>query len=236
MSLISKCICLGWKEVVNLVSLKEVKHNPIFSAYIKRASLNMEAMGYTEHGLRHVGLVSSIAENVLLRLGYPKREAELAAIAGYLHDCGNAISRQNHGQSSALLVSPILIEMGMDFDEVSIIASALGNHEEEYGYPVNNISAAVILADKSDVHRTRVKNENVETFGIHDRVSYAAVKSFLDVNKETSLITLFLTIETEICPVMEYFEIFMTRMIMCRKAANVLGCSFKLEINGASLL
>ena len=219
-----------------MITLKDVKQNPTISAYLKRASLNLEAMGYTEHGLRHAGLVSNISENVLLRLDYPTRDAELVAIAGYLHDVGNVIGRSHHGQSSALIIMPILSDMGMDPNEISLIASAVGNHEEEYGFPVNNIAAALILADKSDVHRTRVKNTNVDTFDIHDRVSYAVVKSFLDVCKETMYITLALTIETDICPVIEYFEIFMDRMMMCRRAAQVLGCKFKIEINGASIL
>lgn len=219
-----------------LIMLKDVKHNEAIDKYLKRASLNLEAMKYTEHGYRHAGLVSSIAENVLLRLEYPKRECELAAIAGYLHDIGNVIGREYHGQSSALIIMPILTSMGMDLEEIAIIASAVGNHEEEYGFPVNNVAAAVILADKTDVHRTRVKNKDVMNFDIHDRVSYAAIKSFLDVSKEDMMITLSLTIENDICPVMEYFEIFMNRMIMCRKAAASLDCKFSLQINGAVLL
>ena len=135
-----------------LITLKDIKHNEAIDKYLKRASLNLEAMKYTEHGYRHAGLVSSIAENVLLRLEYPKRECELAAIAGYLHDIGNVIGREYHGQSSALIIMPILTSMGMDLEEIAIIASAVGNHEEEYGFPVNNVAAAVILADKTDVH------------------------------------------------------------------------------------
>ncbi|OPZ62323.1 MAG: HD domain protein [Firmicutes bacterium ADurb.Bin506] len=219
-----------------MLSLKDIKQDPQIDAFMKRASLNLEAMGYTEHGYRHAGLVSSIAHNVLERLGYPPRSAELAGIAGYLHDIGNVVSRDHHGQSSAALVMPMLSRLGMDHGELAIIMAAVGNHEEEYGHPVNEVSAAVILADKSDVHRTRVRKKDVTGMDIHDRVSYAAERSFLDVDAEKKIITLNITIDITICPVMEYFEIFLTRMTMCRKAAQVLGCVFKIEINGAVLL
>ena len=219
-----------------MLSQKQVKQDPEVDAFIRRASQNLEEMGYTEHGFRHVGLVSNIAHNVLSRLGYPTRSAELAGIAGYLHDIGNVASRDHHGQSSALMTMSILSRMGMDPVEVALVMAAVGNHEEEYGHPVNEISAAVILADKSDVHRTRVRKKDIPTMDIHDRVSYAAERSFLDVDAEKRVITLTLTIDIGICPVMEYFEIFLSRMTMCRKAASVLGCEFKLEINGACLL
>jgi metal-dependent HD superfamily phosphatase/phosphodiesterase len=218
------------------VQLKDVKQHRTVDAFLKRASLNLEAMGYTEHGYRHANLVSSIAHNVLIRLNKPHRDAELASIAGYLHDIGNVISRNHHGQSSAVMAMPILLELGMQPEELATVMSAVGNHEEEYGHPVNDVAAAVILADKSDVHRTRVSNQNVSAFDIHDRVSYAAVRSFLDVDGDRRVITLSVTIDTEICPVMEYFEIFLSRMTMCRRAAEVLDCQFKLEINGAVLL
>lgn len=218
------------------VTLKEVKKNPLVDVYIHKANEHLGAMGYTEHGHRHAGLVSSISHNVMTRLGYSEREAELAAIAGYLHDLGNVVSRTHHAQSGALLAGRILGDMGMDPAELATIIGAIGNHEEEQGEPVSKISAAVILADKSDVHRTRVRNTDLATFDIHDRVSYAAVYSFLNVAPENRAITLEITIETEICPVMEYFEIFLTRMIMSRRAAELLDARFGLVINGAKLL
>lgn len=219
-----------------IVSLSEVKKHSSIKAYIKQADANLKAMGYTEHGLRHIGLVSSIAHNVLERLGYHERSAELAAIAGYLHDIGNCVGRVHHGASSALLVEPFLRELGMPPEEVALILSAVGNHEEEVGEPVNEIAAALILADKSDVHRTRVRNRDAASFDIHDRVNYAVIKSFLDVSEEERLITLRITIETENTSIMEYFEIFLDRMLMCRRAAAYLGCQFKLEINEVLLL
>ena len=219
-----------------MVRLSEVKKHPSIKAYIKQADANLQAMGYTEHGLRHIGLVSSIAHNVLEHLGYEERSAELAAIAGYLHDIGNCVGRVHHGASSALLAEPFLRELGMPPEEVALILSAVGNHEEEVGEPVNEIAAALILADKSDVHRTRVRNRDVASFDIHDRVNYAVIKSFLDVNATERLITLRISIETENTSIMEYFEIFLDRMLMCRRAAAYLDCQFKLEINGALLL
>lgn len=219
-----------------MVKLNEVKKHPSIKAYIKQADDNLKSMGYTEHGLRHIGLVSSIAKNVLEHLEYDERSAELAAIAGYLHDIGNCVGRVHHGASSALLIEPLLRELGMPPEEVALILSAVGNHEEEVGEPVNAIAAALILADKSDVHRTRVRNRDVVSFDIHDRVNYAVIKSFLDVNSAERLITLRITIETENTSIMEYFEIFLERMLMCRRAAAYLGCQFKLEINGALLL
>lgn len=218
------------------ITLKDVKQDSEIDAFIKRAMANTKAIGFTEHGYRHAGLVSNIAHNVLVRLDYPARTAELAGIAGYLHDIGNAISRDHHGQSSAFIAMSLLTRMGMDPDEVAIVMAAVGNHEEEYGHPVNEVAAAVILADKSDVHRTRVSKRDIATFDIHDRVSYAAERSFLEVDPENRVITLIVTIDTEICPVMDYFEIFLTRMLMCRRAADVLDCEFKLEINGVCLL
>ncbi|NMA61051.1 MAG: HD domain-containing protein [Firmicutes bacterium] len=219
-----------------MVKLNDIKKHPSIKAYIKQADANLQAMGYTEHGLRHIGLVSSIARNVLEHLGYDERAAELAAIAGYLHDIGNCVGRVHHGASSALLIEPFLRELGMPPEEVALILSAVGNHEEEVGEPVNEIAAALILADKSDVHRTRVRNRDIASFDIHDRVNYAVIKSFLDVNEEERLITLRITIETENTSIMEYFEIFLDRMLMCRRAAAYLDCQFKLEINEVLLL
>ena len=218
------------------ITLKEVKQHPAIDAYIRQADLHLAAMGFTEHGARHCGLVASIAGNILRRLGKPQRVVELGEIAGYTHDLGNCISRDRHWITGAAIVGRILEEMGMPYPEIAVIMGAIGNHEEPEGIPVNDVSAAVILADKTDVHRSRVRNRDLATFDIHDRVNYAVVHSFLNVEPQEKQITLKLTIETEICPVMEYFEIFLTRMVMCRRAAEFLGCQFGLEVNGAKLL
>ncbi len=218
------------------VTLAEVKAHPLIDAYVRKADEHLAAIGFTEHGYRHVELVARMAKELLLKLGYPEREAELAEIAGYTHDIGNVVNRNTHEIAGAVLLTSLLADLGMDPDEVAVVAGAVGNHEEETGSPVNHVAAALILADKSDVHRTRVRNPDAATFDIHDRVNYAAVRSFLNVEPAGRTITLELTIETEICPVMEYFEIFLTRMLMCRRAAEFLGCTFHLNINGAALL
>ncbi|MCL2798743.1 MAG: HD domain-containing protein [Endomicrobia bacterium] len=218
------------------ITLENVKSNPIVNTFIKAANEYLGTIGYTEHGLRHVGLVAAIAENVLLHLDYPKRLQDLAGIAGYLHDIGNVVNRQSHGQSAALIAMRILKDMGMTSDEIALIISAIGNHEEEIGDPVNPVAAALILADKSDVHKTRVRSPEVTADDIHDRVNLAAERSFLKVLKDKKIISLQLTIDTQKSKVMEYFEIFMSRMLMCRRAANFLGCNFELIINERKLL
>lgn len=220
-----------------LVVLKDVRENPVIMAFLNRGAKNIKAMGYTEHGLRHAKLVSDIAENVMKRLGFPERDAQLAAIAGYIHDIGNSINREHHGTLSATLAAPVLINMGMDPDEVAIVVSALGNHEEEIGHVVNHISAAIILADKTDVHRTRVQvRRDDPEFDVHDRVCYSVTNSFLDVDGEHKRITLNLIIDNEVTSVMEYFELFMTRMTISRKAAAYLGCQFSIVVNGSKFL
>ncbi len=219
-----------------MVTLNDVKKNKELETYIQRGDESLAAMGFTEHGFRHVELVASIAGNVLLRLGYSKREAELASIAGYLHDVGNMIARHGHPESGAQIAWKILREMGMEPYELALVVSAIGNHEEAYGHAVNPISAALILADKTDVHRTRVRNKDLATFDIHDRVNYAVTRSFLRVGEGQSSIVLELTVDTEISPVMDYFEIFLSRMMLCRRAATYLGRDFGLVINNAQLL
>ncbi|MCK9221627.1 MAG: HD domain-containing protein [Limnochordia bacterium] len=218
------------------ITLKTVKENQTISAFLSQADQNLAVLGFTEHGFRHANLVAQIAGNILDRLDYPKRQVELAEIAGYCHDIGNLVSRLNHGGFGACLLYPILKAENMSDEELAIIISAVGNHEEDVGSAVTPVSAALILADKSDVHRTRVRNRDQATFDIHDRVSFAAVRSFVNVDKQKRTISLELSIQREICPVMEYFEIFLSRMIMCRRAAELLDCQFKLEINGACLL
>jgi uncharacterized protein len=219
-----------------LVTSETIRNNQEVKTYIEYSNIHLGEMGFTEHGFRHVGMVSNIASNILRELGYPERDVELAAIAGLMHDIGNVVNRHDHGQTGAILAMRILKELGMDLKEIALIASAIGNHEEEYGHAVNHIAAAVILADKSDVHRGRVRNKEVATFDIHDRVNYAAEKSEVIINKEDKTIQLRVTIDTKIVPLMEYFEIFLVRMIMCRKAAVYFDCQFQLVINEVRLL
>jgi metal-dependent HD superfamily phosphatase/phosphodiesterase len=218
-----------------LISLEEIQQEPPVSTFIAGADRVMEGLGYTEHGFRHANLTSRIAFNVLSRLGQEGRMAELASIAGYLHDVGNMVARENHGQTGALLVYDVLKDR-MHSSDLALVMSAVGNHEEEGGEAVSPVSAAVILADKSDVHRSRVRKSAQIDFDIHDRVNYAAEQSFLRVDSSARTVTLELTIDTQISHVMEYFEIFLDRMIMCRRAAQRLECQFKLTINGATLL
>ena len=207
----------------------------MLSTFITSADRVMEALGYTEHGFRHANLTGRIAFNVLTRLGLEGRVANLGCIGGYLHDVGNMVARENHGQIGALLVYDVLKDR-MATADLALVMGAVGNHEEEGGEAVSAVAAAVILADKSDVHRSRVRKAAHIDFDIHDRVNYAAEQSFLRVDSGARTITLELTIDTEISHVMEYFEIFLHRMMMCRRAAERLECQFKLTINGATLL
>lgn len=225
---------VGESPSVASLSLDDVQNDPVISAFIAQADKVTEGLGYTEHGFRHANLSGRISYNVLQRLGHDERTATLGAIGGYLHDIGNLVSRNVHGQVGAALVHQVLADR-MDPDELALVMGAVGNHEEPEGAQVGDIAAAVILADKSDVHRSRVRKAAQVEFDIHDRVNYAAEQSFLRVDAEASSITLELTIDTEISHVMEYFEIFLERMIMCRRAAEQLGCRFGLEVNQTRL-
>lgn len=218
------------------LTLDDVKRDPEVEAYIAKADEYTGVIGYTEHGFRHANLVASIAANILRRLGRKERAVHLAAIAGYLHDIGNLVGRVNHEHTGALLASRILARLGMSPLDMAVIMGAVGNHEEQTGDPVSEACAALILSDKSDVHRTRVRNPDPTTFDMHDRVNFAVEHSFLRVDDQAHTITLELTIDTKISHVMEYFEIFLPRMVMCRRAAKLLGCEFKLQINGTKLL
>ncbi len=222
-------------EASTLITFEGVRQHVRVGFYVRKADEALAEIGYTEHGERHVGLVSRIAFNVLKRLGYPERTCELAAIAGYLHDIGNAVNRDHHAQTGAVMAMQLLSDMGMPDEEILQVIGAIGNHHENDGDPVSAVAAAVIMADKSDVHRTRVRNPDMIKFDVHDRVNYAVQKSFLNVDEAGKQITLELTIDTEISQVMEYFEIFMTRMLASRKAAKFLGASFGLMVNGNRL-
>ena len=192
--------------------------------------------GYTEHSHRHISIVSKRAGDILQELGYPERTVELARIAGYLHDIGNCVNRTDHAHSGAILAYEILKDMGMPVEERTEIMMAIGNHDEQTGTAVNDISAAVILADKSDVHRERVRNTNLSTFDIHDRVNYAVTNAELKIDSETRKIILNLKIDTNLCPVLDYFEIFMDRTMMSKYAAKFLKIWFELVINDTKLL
>ncbi|NIR51826.1 HD domain-containing protein [candidate division KSB1 bacterium] len=220
----------------DVVTLKQVKKDPQVKAYIDRADEYLAVIGYTEHGPRHCGLVAKSAFQTLVELGVPEREAELSAIAGYLHDIGNVFNRVNHAYTGAVLAHTLLRDMGMDPTEITAIVAAIGSHDDNGYEPVSRISAGLILADKSDVHRSRVRNPDMIKFDIHDRVNYAVQKSFLQVDNEKKTITLFLKIDLEISSVMEYFEIFLNRMLYCKRAANFLGCRFSLAVNDNYLL
>ncbi|MBI3959545.1 MAG: HD domain-containing protein [Chloroflexi bacterium] len=214
-----------------LVTLEQVRADPEVIVFVQQANEALRGLGYTEHGQRHAGLVAHIAGNVLARLDYDERQGQLAQVAGYLHDIGNLLHREHHAQSSALMAWPILKRLGMPTHEIALVMNAIGNHEEERGTATNPVAAAVIIADKADVHRSRVQNPDRATFDIHDRVNYAATRSFVRVDGAQRVIALELEIDTQFAQVIEYFEIFLSRMTMVRQAVNFLGCEFRLMIN-----
>ena len=204
-------------------------------SYIHKADESLIALGYTEHSFAHVTKVAETSRRILLALGYPERDAELAAIAGYLHDIGNVINRVDHAQSGAIMAFRILDHMNAVPDDIATIITAIGNHDEGTAFPVNPVAAALILADKTDVRSSRVRNKDMATFDIHDRVNYAVTRSELNIVPDQE-IGLDLTIDTEISTVMDYFEIFLGRMVLCRKAAEKLGVHFSLTINGQKMM
>lgn len=218
------------------MKLEDVKNDKEVNVLVDNTERQLTELGYTEHGRRHIGIVSEIAGNILKELGYSESEIELARIAGYLHDIGNSINRMDHAHTGAILAYDILKRLGMPLEDAAEIMMAIGNHDENSGTAVSTVSAALILADKSDVHRSRVRNENLSRFDIHDRVNYAVEEAKVEVDTENKKIYLKLKIDTEICPVIKYFEIFLDRMLMCKKAASYLDVWFHLEINGAVLL
>lgn len=219
-----------------MLTLREVVKDPEVVALIRESDRQLETLGYTEHGERHCRLVGKNARQVLVALDFEERLAELAAIAGYLHDTGNAVNRGQHERTSALLARDVLVRLGMGYVEVVRVMGAIGNHHEEGGNPVSEVSAALILADKADVHRSRVRNPAFVKFDIHDRVNYAVRNSALTVDKASRTIAFRLRVDTSIAPVMEYFEIFMSRMMISRRAADFLHCRYELEINGSRMV
>lgn len=219
-----------------MITLEEVKKNPEIKALVESSQKQLDALGYTEHSLRHVTIVSNRAGEVLKILEYPEERIELAKIAGYMHDIGNCVNRVDHAHTGAILAYNILKDMGMDVEKRTEIMMAIGNHDEQTGTAVSDISAALILADKSDVHRDRVVNKNISTFDKHDKVNYAVTNSNFTLNKEERKLTLDLTIDTKISPVLDYFEIFMDRTMMSKYAAKYLGIWFELIINDTKLL
>ena len=218
------------------MTYEQIKNHPTIRTYIAKADESLIALGFTEHSFAHVTQVAERAGYILETLGYDARTVELAKIAGYLHDIGNLVNRVEHSQSGAVMAFRILDNLGFDPEEIATIVTAIGNHDEGTGVPVDHIAAALILADKSDVRRSRVRNADVTAFDIHDRVNYSVKKSTLKINEEKTIIKLKLNIDTNYGSIMDYFEIFLHRMIMCRKAAEKLGLQFKLIINEQQLI
>ena len=213
----------------------QVRKDAAVQVYIAQADASMEALGFTEHSFAHVTKVADIAGDILQTLQYPQRTVELARIAGYLHDIGNVVNRVDHSQSGAVMAFRILDRMDFPPEEIATIVTAIGNHDEGNGVPVNAVAAALIIADKSDVRRSRVRNREDIYSDIHDRVNYSVTQSQLEVLPDSGMIVLKLTVDTAVSSVMEYFEIFMKRMLLCKKAAQKLGLTFTLEINGQKM-
>jgi hypothetical protein len=218
-----------------MVTLADILADDEFMTYIDSANSQLAALGYTEHGRRHAGLVARVAGEILEQLDYPAGQIELARVAGFLHDVGNLIHREAHALSGALIAQQGLRRLGMAPADVALVMAAIGNHEEERGIPLSPVAAAVVLADKADVHRSRVQSPSMDDFDIHDRVNYAATHSSVQVQAESRVIVLRLTIDTAFASVMNYFEIFLSRMVMMRKAAQILGCDYHLVINDVRL-
>ena len=219
-----------------MLTYEEVIKSKAIRTYISRADESLVALGFTEHSFAHVVHVAKTAGYILKTMNFDSRTVELAKIAGYLHDIGNLVNRADHSQSGAVMAWSILNDMDCDPEEIATIVTAIGNHDEGTGVPVNAVAAALILADKSDVRRSRVRNEDISTFDIHDRVNYSVISSELNINDEKTLVHLRLTVDTQYSSVMDYFEIFMGRMLLCRKAAERLSLKFKLSINEQQLI
>ena len=218
------------------VTFDEVRSAPEIRTYITQADASLIALGFTEHSFAHVGRCAKVAGDLLADLGHDPRSVELCRIAAFMHDIGNVVNRHDHAISGATMAFRILDKMGMPPQEVAAVITAIGHHDDSTAFPVNALAAALILADKTDVRRSRVRNKDAATFDIHDRVNYAVEQSTVALDLEAKTFTLTLTINTQVCAVMDYFEIFLQRMILCRKAASYLGLTFKLVINGSTLI
>jgi HD superfamily phosphodiesterase len=219
-----------------MITIETLKKNIDVTTYIKKADESLLALGFTEHSFAHVTKVAQTAKYILENLDYDENDIRLAEIAAYLHDIGNLVNREEHSQSGAVIAFRLLDKLGMSSSDISTVVTAIGNHDEGNGVPVNPVAAALILADKSDVRRSRVRNRDLENFDIHDRVNYSVTESKLEFNDSKDKIELRISIDTSICSIIEYFEIFMKRMLLCKNAANKLGVSFKLFINGQELI
>ena len=214
-----------------MITFEDVRKSKAIRAYIKRADESLVALGYTEHSFAHVARVADTARYILSKLNYPERDCELAQIAAWLHDIGNLVNRVDHAQSGAVMAFRILDNMGAEADDIATVVTAIGNHDEGTAVAVNHIAAALILGDKTDVRRSRVRNKDKMNFDIHDRVNYSVRKSEVCIDEACTIVTLKLSIDTRYCSVMDYFEIFLGRMLLCRKAAEKLGLKFQLIIN-----
>lgn len=218
------------------VTFEIVKNSPEIRTYITQADASLTALGFTEHSFAHVTKCAEVAARILTQLGYSPKEVELAKIAAFMHDIGNVVNRHDHAISGATMAFRILDKMGMEPADVAAVITAIGHHDDATAFPVNAIAAALILADKTDVRRSRVRNRETINFDIHDRVNYAVERSEVSLDRDSKTFTLSLSINTEVCAVMDYFEIFLQRMLLCRKAAGFFGLTFKLDINGLTLL
>lgn len=221
---------------MSLITFEDIKNNKEIKTYVEAGDEHLRIKGYTKHDFGHVTKVGETASGILESLGFSEREVELAKIAAYIHDIGNMVNRQEHAQTGACICFNILTRLGMEPEEIVIIVSSIGNHDEEVGCPINPVAAALILGDKTDVRRSRVRNNDFATFDIHDRVNYAVEEANVKVDGVNRSIELVLTIDTSICPLMDYFEIFLSRMLLCRKAADFLNSEFNLIINGTEML
>lgn len=219
-----------------MITFEAIKNDEIIKTYIKKADESLAALGYTEHSFAHVGKVADTAKYILEALNMPAHTVELAQIAGYTHDIGNLVNRIDHSQSGAIMMFRLLDHKAMPPEDIATVVTAIGNHDEGTGVPVDAVSAALILADKTDVRRSRVRNIDIAKFDIHDRVNYSVEESHLTLDRESRAVTLMLKIDTAISSLMDYFEIFLDRMVMCRKAADFLGLTFRLVINGQQML
>ena len=219
-----------------MVTYKEIRENEEIREYIRKGNANLGVLGYTDHSVAHCAIVAEEAGKILEMFGYSEHEIELAKIAGFMHDIGNCVNRSRHAEYGGLLANEILKGMNISLQDRVTVISAIGHHDESTGRAMDAVSAALIIADKTDVRRNRVREKEKATFDIHDRVNYAVTESKLSINAEEKTITLNLEVDEKICTMYEYFEIFLGRMMMCRSAAEMLGAGFRLRVNGSKVL